>query len=52
VVAVHSGGGSCSFRVRLGAGAYDVTARYVGDHDYRASIARTSLLVLESQASG
>lgn len=46
VTGVRSGGGVCTFRLRLDVGLHGVIARYLGNRDYRGAAARTSLRVL------
>jgi Bacterial Ig-like domain (group 3) len=43
VAHVRSGGGTCTFVLHLAAGLHPVVARYVGDRDFGASLARTTL---------
>lgn len=45
---VRSGGGTCSVVVHLAAGVDRIVARYVGDRDFRSSLARTTVDVTAS----
>jgi hypothetical protein len=46
VTGVLSGGGACTFRLRLRTGPHGVLATYLGSRDYRGAAARTTLRVL------
>lgn len=51
VTGVRSGGGACTFRLRLGIGLHGINAMYLGSRDYRGAAARTTLRVLPAPSS-